>query len=133
MGKKKKLHKEKVAKRNALLSNPLARGAVAVASRGKVIDELNRASTEDQIQALNGTVASSRPDKLRKALESKAPGEMDKAIRKFQKEGKTVTVELLTEEIRATPGFLSMCERVGLTITWFEDLARKRMEAHGYE
>jgi hypothetical protein len=131
MGKNKKIHKQKVSMRNAMLNNPLARGAVAVASRGKVIDELNRASTQDQIEALNGTVASSNPNKLRRALESKAPGEMDKAIRKFQKEGKPVTVESLTDEIRSTPGFLSMCERVGLTLEWFEQLAKKRMEAHG--
>ena len=131
MGKNKKVHKQKVAMRNAMLNNPLARGAVAVASRGKVIDELNRASTQDQIEALNGTVAAKRPDKLRSALESKAPSEMDKAIRKFQKDGVVVTVDTLTAEIRSTPGFLSMCERVGLTLEWFEQLAKKRMEAHG--
>ena len=125
MGKNKKAHKQKVSMRNAMLNNPLARGAVAVASRGKVINELNRSSTQDQIEALNGTVATKSPDKLRSALESKAPSEMDKAIRKFLKEGKTVTVDTLTAEIQSTPGFLSMCERVGLTLEWFEELAKK--------
>ena len=132
MGKKKKLHREKVAKRNALLDNPLTRGAVALASRGKVIDELRQASTEDQIEALNGTVASARPDKLRKAIMRKAPKEMDRGIEKLLKYGDgTVTVEKLLAEVRSTPGFLGMCERVGVTLEWFKELAKERMEMYG--
>ena len=114
-----------------VLDNPVARKAVAFASRGAVIDELRKAETSDQIDVLNGQVASARPDKLRKAIASKAPGEMDKGIKKLQKEGKNVTVDALCAEIKSTPGFLAMCERVGLDLTWFEKLAKERMEAHG--
>jgi len=112
-----------------VLDNPVARKAVAFASRGAVIDELRKAETSDQIDVLNGQVASARPDKLRKAIASKAPGEMDKGIKKLQKEGKNVTVDALCAEIKSTPGFLAMCERVGLDLTWFEKLAKERMEA----
>lgn len=126
-----KNHKQRVQARNAALSNPVARKAVAFASRGAVIDELRKAETSDQIDVLNGQVASARPDKLRKAIASKAPREMDKGIKKLQKEGKDVTVDALCAEIKSTPGFLSMCERVGLDLEWFEKLAKERMEAHG--
>lgn len=131
MGKKAKAHKDKVARRNALLNNPLTRGAVALASRGKVIDELNRASTADQIETLNSTVAGRKPTKLADAIKSKAPREMDSAIKKFRREGREITVASLTAEIKSTPGFLKMCERVGITLDWFEELARQRMEAFG--
>ena len=113
------------------LSNPVARKAIAFASRGAVIDELRKAETSDQIDVLNSQVASARPDKLRKAIAGKAPREMDKGIRKLQKEGKAVTVDALCFETKNTPGFLSMCERVGLDLAWFEKLAKERMEAHG--
>ena len=111
------------------LDNPVARKAVAFASRGSVIDELRKAGTSDQIDVLNSQVASAQPGKLRKAITSKAPKEMDKGIKKLQKEGKDVTVDALCAEIKTTPGFLSMCERVGLGLTWFEKLAKERMEA----
>lgn len=113
------------------LDNPLARRAVALASRGAVIDKLRKAETVDQIDVLNRQVASSRPDKLRNAIASKAPGEMDKGIKKLQKEGKVVSVDALCAEIKSTPGFLAMCERVGLDLAWFEKLAKERMEARG--
>ena len=111
------------------LDNPIARKAVALASHSAVIDELRKASTSDQIDVLNSRVASSRPDKLRKAIASKAPAEMDKGIRKLQKEGKDITIDALCAEIKTTPGFLSMCEQVGLDLAWFEKLAKERMEA----
>lgn len=130
MGKNSKEHRQRVARRNALLNNPLARGAVALASRGKVIDELNRATTAEQIEVLNDVVAPRDSGKLRRAIERRAPREMDKGITKLLKEGREVTVEALTEEVKTTPGFLGMCEKVGLTLGWFEDLARKRMEAN---
>ena len=129
MGKNKRLHREKVARRNAMLDNPVARKAVAFTSRGAVISELRKAETSDQIDVLNSQVASSRPDKLRKAIASKAPKEMDKGIKKLQKEGRVVSVDALCAEIKTTPGFLSMCEKVGLDLAWFEKLAKERMEA----
>ena len=114
-----------------MLANPVARKAIAFASRGAVIDELRKAETSDQIDVLSSQIASSRPDKLRKAIASKAPREMDKGIRELQKEGKTVSVAALCAEVRSTPGFLPMCEHVGLDLVWFERLAKERMEAHG--
>ena len=113
------------------LNNPVARKAVALASRGTVIEELRKAETSDQIDVLNSQVASSRPDKLRKAIAGKAPKEMDKGIRKLLKESKDVTVDALCAEIKSAPGFLPMCERVGLSLEWFERLAKERMEAQG--
>lgn len=113
-----------------VLDNPVARKAVALASRGAMIDELRKAETSDQIDVLNSQVASSRPGKLQKAITSKAPKEMDKGIKKLQKEGKVVSVDALCAEIKTTPGFLSMCERVGLDLAWFEKLAKERMEVH---
>lgn len=135
MGKKKEKHNQKVRERNRRigigLDNPIARKVVAVSARGKVIGELQAASTEDQIDALSRTVATAKPSKLRDAIMKKAPGEMDKAIRKFQAEGKPVTVESLTEEAKNMPSFVRMCRDVGLEMIWFEDLARKRMEVNG--
>ena len=113
-----------------LLGSPVARKAVALASKRSVIDELRKAETSDQIDVLNSRVATTRPDKLRKALISKAPKEMDKGIRELQREGKDVTVDALCAEIKSTPGFLTMCGKVGLNLEWFEQLAKERMEAH---
>jgi len=121
------------------ISNPVSRigafasRAVALASRKDVIKVLQQATTEEQIETLNDTVAGQRPSKLRQALMKKSPKEMDKAIREFQKSGKPITVESLTEEARDTPSFVAMCERVGLEMSWFEDLARERMKVYGID
>ena len=108
------------------LSNPVARKAVAVASRDAVISELKKASTEEQIEVL----ASVSPSKVGKAIMRKAPAEMDKGIKELQKKDVPVTVENLCAEIKSTPGFLTMCEQAGLSLEWFESLAKERMEAH---
>ncbi len=113
------------------LDNPVARKMVAFTSSGAVIGELRKAETSDQIAVLNSHVASARPDKLRKAIADTAPKEMDKGIKKLQKEGRVVSVDALCTEIKATPGFLAMCEQVGLDLAWFEKLAKERMEAQG--
>ena len=113
-----------------ILSNPISRRAAAFASRRSVIKTLEQASTEEQIETLS-TVAGQKPDKLRQALMQNAPKEMDKAIRKFQKKGKPITVESLTEEARNTPSFVAMCKKIGLEMSWFDELARERMKAHG--
>src|SRR3989304_1837002 len=86
------------------LSNPVARKAVAVASRDAVISELKKASTEEQIEVL----ASVSPSKVGKAIMRKAPAEMDKGIKELQKKDVPVTVENLCAEIKSTPGFLTM-------------------------
>jgi len=116
-----------------ILGNPVSRKAVALASRRDVVKTLEQASTEEQIETLNNTVAGQRPNKLRQALMKKAPKEMDKAIREFQKSGKPITVESLTEEARNTPSLVAMCERIELEMSWFDDLARERMKVHGIE
>jgi hypothetical protein len=71
--------------------------------------------------------------KLAQAIMGKAPKEMDKAIKEFKKQGKEITVDSLCTEIKSTPGFLQMCNNAGLTLEWFEELARERMKAHGIE
>lgn len=113
------------------LADVAERKAIAVAAHHDVVRELREASTEDQIEALDRTVGRNKPSRLRDALMQKAPAEMDKAIRKFKREGRPVTVETLTEEARNTPSFVSMCRNVGLEMSWFEELARKRMEKAG--
>jgi len=120
-----------VARESALaaLNNPISRVAITLKSRGSVIAELQKTPVEGQIDTLSRTAGVTSPSKLAKALTSKAPAEMDKGIRKLQKDGKPVTVDALCTEITSTPGFLKMCGQVGLSLEWFEDLARKRMEA----
>lgn len=113
------------------LGNPVARKAVALASRRDVVRTLEQASTEQQIETLSSTVVGQRPSKLRQAIMKKAPREMDKAIRDFQEKGKPVTVETLTKEARNTPSFVAMCERIGLEMSWFDGLAKERMKIHG--
>lgn len=128
MGRK---NRERIERIKAGLEQPIARKAVALASHNRVVSELRAASTEDQIHVLDNRVGEKEPGKLKKALMDKAPGEMDKGIKRLQKEGKPVTVDALCAEVTSTPGFLSMCEKVGLTLTWFENLAQQRMAAHG--
>jgi hypothetical protein len=120
-------------KAKTALGNPIIRKIVELKSRGAAVDELSQGTVVDQIGRLDtlvgeGTLPDSR---LKKALMSKAPGEMDKAINKFKKSGKEVSVDSLCAEVKSTPGFLAMCERVGLRLEWFENLARERMEANG--
>jgi hypothetical protein len=109
----------------------LARKAIAIGSRGAIVKKLSKGSATDQIEKLNemigtGNLSGSR---LRRALMSKAPREMDKAIRNFRKQGKEISVDSLCHEVKTTPGFLEMCENAGLSLEWFENLARERMEA----
>ncbi len=116
-----------IAQSKRILNSSIGRGAVKLASRKGVVDELSRASIWDQIEVL-GSIP---PSKVGKAIMQKAPGEMDKGIRKFQQQGKKVTVEGLLEEVRTTPGFLAMCENAGIPYAWFQELARERMKRHG--
>ena len=122
--------REKVAK---LAGNPVGRRALAMAGRKGVVAELSKGSTEEQIGKLGELVETgSFPDrKLKEAVMKKAPGEMDKAIKKAQRQGAEVTVDSLCREVKTEPGFLKMCERIGLSLEWFEDLARARMTAKG--
>ena len=108
------------------LSNPIIRKAVAISARGKVVNELQKATTDEQIEVLS----SISPSKVGKALIKKAPKEMDKGIKELQKQGKRVTAEELCREIRETPSFLQMSEEAGVPYKWYEELAKQRMEAH---
>ena len=127
MGKASRRKKERREVAKSGLGNPIARKAVAIASRGAVIDELKKATTEEQIEVL-GSVS---PSKVGKALMRKAPREMDKGIRNLQKTDKKVTVKELCREIRETPSFLRMSEQAGVTYAWYENLAAERMKSHG--
>lgn len=113
--------------RKAGLNNPIARKAVAIASRGAVINELKNATTEEQIKVLS----SISPSKVGKAIMREALGEMDKGIRNLLSSGREVTVDELLKEARNTPGFLQMCENAGVLYSWFEQLACDRMKKQG--
>ena len=117
----------------AALENPGARQAVKSVSRKGVVKELSKGSVTDQTGKLEELVGTGNlpASRLRDALTSNAPKEMDKAIKKFLKEGRVISVATLTAEARSEPGFLKMCQRVGLDISWFENLARERMEVYG--
>ena len=106
------------------LNNPIARTAVKVASRSAVLRELSQASTEDQIEVLSRVSLT----KVGKALMKKAPREMDKGIRRLQREGKKVTVKELCREIRESSSFLRMSENAGVPYRWYEELAKERIK-----
>lgn len=128
---KERIHRGEETPRN--LSNPIVRRAVGLVSRKGVIEELSRGSTEEQVGRLAElTTAGALPHKkLRDAITRNAPKEMDKAIKKYRKQGKEITVDSLLVEVRSTPGFLAMCEKAGLDEQWFVNLARARMKANG--
>jgi hypothetical protein len=118
-----------------LASNPLGRRILRRTAHKGVVEELSQGTTVDQIQRLDGMAGAGEipTGAIGKAIKKKAPGEMDKGIKKLKKEGKPVTVDTLCAEIKSTPGFLDMCNREGITLEWFENLARERMKAHGIE
>jgi hypothetical protein len=130
MGKKDKEHRKKVELRNIMLGNPITRKAVALVSHKAVVTELSKGSLADQSYGLIDMVNSGalKTSKLANALKSKAVKEMDKAIRDFQKRHKEISVETLTAEVREETAFLEMCNCVGITLAWFEDLARERIK-----
>lgn len=111
----------------------IARKAVSLASRREVVKELSKGSVSDQTGRLDELVGVGvLPVRaLRVAIMREAPKEMDKAIEKFRKQGKEVTVDSLLAEMRSEPGFLEMCRNAGITYEWFEKLAKERMEAYG--
>jgi len=106
-----------------IASNPLGRAILRRASRQGVIDELSKGTVSEQIDNLREATPHGE---LAKAIKSKAPKEMDKAIRKFKKEGREISVDTLCAEVKSTPNLLAI-----VPLEWFEDLARQRMEAYG--
>ena len=118
-----------------LAGNPIGHQILKRASHKGVVEELSKGDVTDQVHRLDSMAGTGElPEgKLAKAIRDKAPKEMDKAIKKFKKQGEEITVESLCAEIKSTPGFLQMCNNVGITLEWFEELARERMKAHGVE
>ena len=106
-----------------IVSNPIGRQILRRASRQGVIDELSKGTVSEQIDNLREATPNGE---LVKAIKSKAPKEMDKAIRKFRKEGKEISVGTLCAEVKSTPNLLAI-----VPLEWFEDLAKQRMEANG--
>lgn len=128
-----KRDREQIERIRAKLEDPISRQRVRESSYEGVVRELSKGNIEQQTSRLDTLVGegSLASGKLRDAIAKNAPKEMDKAIRKFQKKGREVTVESLLAEVRKEQGFLKMCERVGLDYGWFETVARERMEVHG--
>ena len=124
--------RERVDRIKSGLEQPIARKAVAIASRKGVVAELSKGSVSDQVGRLNELVGTGTLSerKLREAIIGNAPKEMDKAIRNFRKNGTEITVDSLLREIRSEPGFLKMCNSLGITEEWFEGMAKERMEAN---
>lgn len=115
------------------IAGVVARKTISLFSRRGVREELLRGTVAEQTGKLSelhdkGVLPGGN---LKAAIMRKAPEEMDKAIKKYRKQGKEITVDSLLTEVRSEPGFLAMCERVGLSYGWFEELAKKRMETYG--
>ncbi len=121
------------SKNDTQIAGRVAKKVLAVSSRKGVIDELSKGSVSDQTNKLNELVGTGAlpGGRLKRAIMKKSPKEMDKAIKKFQKKGKEITVDSLLAEVRSDKGFLKMCEGVGLDYGWFEKLAKERMEVKG--
>lgn len=113
-------------------ANPVGRQVLRAASHKGVVAELSAGSTLEQIDRLDSLAGTGAlpPSRLKAAIMAKAPGEMDKAIRKFKKEGREITVEALCAEAKSDANFVRMCQNIGLPMEWFEALARERMEKH---
>ena len=146
MGKAKRERRERVAAglepsiaeveaARRMAANPIGQAILRRASHKGVVAELSRGDVVAQIGKLDSLQGTGElpGGKLKSAIMKKAPKEMDKAIKKFQKQGKEITVDNLCAEVKSTPGFLQMCNNVGITLEWFKDLARERMKAHGLE
>ena len=144
MGRAKRERRERVAaglepsiaeleRAKRMANNPIGRQILKRASHKGVVEELSKGDVTDQVHRLDSMAGTGElpGGKLAKAIKDKAPKEMDKAIKKFRKQGKEITVESLCAEIKSTPGFLQMCNNAGITLEWFEELAKERMEANG--
>jgi hypothetical protein len=101
--------------------------------RRAVERELTRGTTDQQIGKLDELMDHNvlEGGVLKNAIMQKAPDEMDKAIRKFRKKGKEISVATLCAEIYENKQFQNTCSRIGLTVAWFEELAAERMKKAG--
>ena len=125
--------RERIERIRAGLEDPIRHQQIRESSYKGMVKELSKGNVTKQTDRLSELVGTGTvpENKLRHEIMRNAPAEMDKAIRKFQKKGKEITVESLTADIRKESSFLRMCERVGIDITWFEKLAQIRMEVQG--
>jgi hypothetical protein len=97
-----------------------------------VVKELSKGNTDTQIGKLielNG-INPKFQSAIKDSILKNAPKEMDKAIAKYKKINKPITIESLTKEVRENKQFLALCNKNGITIEYFENLAKNRMEAN---
>lgn len=107
---------------------------IKLATYGQVKGELLKGDTSDQVNKVNELIGGGLlpESKLKKIIMAEAPKEMDKAIKKYQKEGKEITVDTLTAEVESNKdGFRDLAGRAGLDLDYFRGLAKRRMEAKG--
>ncbi len=67
-------------------------------------------------------------DRLRKAIESEAPGNMRSGAKKIIKAGKALTVDSLLTDYYNEDGFRALATRVGLDEAWFRRLAESECQ-----
>ena len=128
-----KRNRERIERIRAGLEEPRAAQIAKKMGRPLVEKELLKGTDEERINRLDSLVSTGdlKADKLRASIMDNAPAEMDKAIRKYQKEGKEISVDTLCHEVRTDLPFRTTCQRVGIPLSWFEDLARERMAKLG--
>ena len=90
------------------------------------VGQLQTESTSRQVAFLRGALDSGKlaPEKLRKALVNKAPGEMAKGAKKINQKGSKPTVDELMRDIRKDGEFMVLANRVGLDEEYFINLAK---------
>lgn len=111
---------------------PFRNVAIKAIAYNGVKDELMKGETSDQVNRLSGLMDENvlPSEKLKKAIMKSAPKEMDNATKKYKKQGKEITVDLLVEEVeRNEGGFRQLAENVGLTMDYFRTLAKERMSS----
>ncbi|KKK82833.1 hypothetical protein LCGC14_2799430 [marine sediment metagenome] len=91
-----------------------------------VVGQLQTQSTSSQVAFLRSALDSGKlaPEKLRKALVNKAPGEMAKGAKRINPKGSKPTVDELMKDIRKDGEFMALASRVGLDEEYFINLAK---------
>lgn len=125
MGKASRLKRERRESLAAKLQTPEGRQE----AHTKIVKELSKGSLDNQISKLS-QIASTHNRKVKESIMSNAPIEMDKGIARFKKQGRAITVDNLLEEVRNNKSFLRMCENVGISYSWFEELANERIKVN---
>ena len=91
-----------------------------------VVGKLQAQSTSRQVAFLRSALDSGKlaPEKLRKALVNKAPGEMAKGAKRINQRGSKPTVDELMKDIQKNEEFMALAGRVGLDEDYFINLAK---------